>query len=133
MKDAVAVVIINKADKYLLIRRAKKDASEDYWCPVTGAVEKDETQEQAVIREAKEELGITVEPEKKVWECLTHNKEYRLHWWVVRHIDDEISANPLEVKEYRWVSVHEMPAIGKMFDSDLVFFQGIAVTIEREP
>ncbi len=124
MKDAVAV-IIKKAGRFLLIKRAKKDASEDYWCPVTGAVEKDETQEQAVIREAEEEVGIAVEPVKKVWECLTHNKQYRLHWWTARHIGGEISVNPLEVKEYKWVSVSEMP-VGKMFDADLMFFKEIA-------
>jgi 8-oxo-dGTP diphosphatase len=132
MKDAVAIVI-NEAGKFLLIKRAKKDASEDYWCPVTGAVEKDETQEQAVIREAKEEVGITVEPVKKVWECLTHNKKYRLHWWLAKHTGGAISANPREVKEYRWVSVSEMPAIGKMFEADLEFFQNVELTIGREP
>jgi 8-oxo-dGTP diphosphatase len=131
MKDAVAVVI-NRAGKYLLIKRAKKDASEDYWCPVTGAVEAGETQAQAVIREAREELGITVEPIRKIWECLTHNKKYRLHWWMVGLASDSINADPLEVKEYRWVSVSEMPAIGKMFHSDLVFFQDIAVTVNLE-
>ena len=132
MKDAVAIVI-SEAGRFLLIKRAKKDASEDYWCPVTGAVETGETQEQAVIREAKEELGITVKPVRKVWECLTHNKEYRLHWWMARLASDSVNADPQEVKEYRWISVSEMPGIGKMFEGDLVFFKTIAPRLRPDP
>lgn len=125
MHDAIAVVI-KKKEKFLLIKRAKKDAAIDYWCPITGAVETGETQEHAVIREAHEEMGIHVQPIKKVWECFTEDRRYRLHWWFVKVLNDEITINTEEVKDYRWLSFDEMQTIGKMFKADLLFFQEVA-------
>lgn len=122
MKQAVAIVI-QAGDKFLLIKRAKKGMAEDYWCPITGAIEGDETQEQAVVREAKEEMGITVIPIEKVWECYTEDHEYLLHWWSAKVVDDRITVNPDEVKEYKWVSYEQMKTLGKMFTADLDFFK----------
>ena len=122
MKQAVAV-IIRKGDKFLLIKRAKKGEAENYWCPITGAIEQDETQEQTVIREASEEMGIRVKPIQKVWECYTEDKQYLLHWWSAKLIDDRITMNHDEVKDYQWVNCEQMKNIGKMFKADLVFFK----------
>jgi 8-oxo-dGTP diphosphatase len=122
MKDAVAVVI-KRNNKFLLIKRAKHGAAEDYWCPITGAVEQGETQAQAVIREAKEEMGITVEPIQKVWECYTEDRKYLLHWWQVNILRDATTINPDEVKEYGWFNVDEMKTIRKIFAADLHFFK----------
>ncbi|UCF69976.1 MAG: NUDIX hydrolase [candidate division WOR-3 bacterium] len=125
MKDAVAVVL-KRDDRYLLIKRAKHGTAEDYWCPITGAVEDGETHAQAVEREAKEEMGITVEPLRKVWECPTNDREYLLHWWHAGVIQGEIAPNPLEVKEYGWFSLAQMENLAKMFGADRTFFAEIA-------
>jgi 8-oxo-dGTP pyrophosphatase MutT (NUDIX family) len=122
MKQAVAIVI-READRFLLIKRAKRGEAEDYWCPITGAIEPGETQEQAVIREASEEMGVTVAPIEKIWECYTEDKQYVLHWWSVRLVDDRITMNPDEVKDYQWVSYEQMKYIEKMFTADLNFFE----------
>ena len=128
MKDAVAVVV-KKDGKFLLIKRAKKGEAEDFWCPITGAVEHGETQEQAVIREACEEMGIRVEPIRKIWKCMTHDGDYRLHWWQVNLTEERITQNPDEVKAFAWVSVSEMGDIEHMFKADLFFFRTIGVQL----
>lgn len=128
MKDAVAV-IIKRGGKFLLIKRAKKGEAEDYWCPITGAIEKEETQEQTIIREAKEEMGITVKPIKKIWQCYTEDKQYLLHWWYVKLLNDKVIINRDEVKEYRWVHYREMQKIGRMFKADLQFFREIGINL----
>jgi 8-oxo-dGTP pyrophosphatase MutT (NUDIX family) len=130
MKDAVAVVI-KKDDTFFLIKRAKKGEAEDYWCPITGAVEPGETQYQTVIREAREEMGIEVEPVEKVWECLTDNHEYVLHWWFVRMKDQDMTANPDEVKGYKWLTADQMNELQKMFKPDRWFFKEIGVTLSE--
>lgn len=129
MKDAVAIVI-KKNGKFLMIKRAKKGEAEDYWCPITGAVEEGEQQEQAVIREAKEEMGVTVEPIRKVWVCPTEDEEYLLHWWYVKLKDNMIKMNRDEVKEFRWVDCAEMERMGKMFLADRQFFWEIGVNLD---
>ncbi len=122
MKDAVAVVL-EKNGKFLLIKRAKKGEAEDYWCPITGAVESDETQAEAVVREAKEEMGLDVKPVKKVWQCYTEDKQYLIHWWSAEQQNTTITPNPEEVKEYCWVTFAEMQQLDKMFSADLFFFK----------
>lgn len=128
MKDAVAVVI-KRGNAFLLIKRAKKGHAEDYWCPITGAVEPGETQEQAVVREAQEEMGILVEPVNKVWECPTDDQKYLLHWWFARMKQQDMTAHPDEVKEFHWVTVDQMETLGKMFDADRHFFRMIGTTL----
>ncbi len=128
MKDAVAVVI-KKNGKFLMIKRAKKGEAEDYWCPITGAVEEGEEQEQAVVREAKEEMGLTVEPMEKVWECPTEDNEYLIHWWRVKLKDSMIEMNRNEVKAYCWADCAEMEQMTKMFSADRRFFRKIGVNL----
>lgn len=127
LKQAVAIVI-KTGNRFLLIKRAKKGQAEDYWCPITGAIENGESQEQAVVREASEEMGIAVAPVKKVWECYTEDKEYLLHWWSAKLVDATITMNPDEVKDYQWVSYEEMKGLGKMFEADLGFFEKASKT-----
>jgi len=125
-------VVIKRGDKFLLIKRGKKGEAEDYWCPITGAVEDGETQKEAVKREAREEMGITVKPIKKVWQCYTEDREYLLHWWFVRLVNDKIKVNADEVKTYCWANYAEMQEIEKMFRADLKFFKEVAPHLSDE-
>jgi len=63
-KFAVAVTaIIVRDDTVLLLKRsADKAHLPGYWDPCSGRMESGETPEQAVVREAREETGLDVEP-----------------------------------------------------------------------
>ena len=64
MLEAVVAVITN-GDKVLLIQRAPSVRGGGYWAPVSGEVEPGESQQAAVAREAKEEVGLTVRPVRR--------------------------------------------------------------------
>jgi len=53
---------IEKEDKYLMIHRTKKenDPNHDKWIGVGGKLEKDESPDECMIREVKEETGLDV-------------------------------------------------------------------------
>ncbi len=51
-------VVIRSGDRYLLLHRGKHD----FWQPVTGRLEKNETTAQAAVRETREETGLYLEP-----------------------------------------------------------------------
>ncbi|MBQ9886588.1 MAG: 8-oxo-dGTP diphosphatase [Lachnospiraceae bacterium] len=53
---------IEKNDKYLMLHRVKKenDINHDKWIGVGGKFEKDETPEECLLREVKEETGLTL-------------------------------------------------------------------------
>ena len=57
----VAAALIRDRDKFLICRRPAEKARPLLWEFVGGKVEPGETGEQALARECREELGITVE------------------------------------------------------------------------
>ena len=59
MKNS-AICYINNGDKYLMLHRVKKknDINEGKWIGVGGKFEKDESPEECIIRETKEETGL---------------------------------------------------------------------------
>ena len=65
-KNRAVLILINDR-KILLMYRFKN--GEEYYVFPGGGVEENETLEQAAIREAKEETGLTVTLKKKLWEC----------------------------------------------------------------
>ncbi|HEY3251006.1 MAG TPA: NUDIX domain-containing protein, partial [Ignavibacteria bacterium] len=67
----------------MFVKRADNVVAGGFWCPVSGRIENGETQQNAVIREALEEVGLNVKPIKKVWECEAEHGGYLLHWWTV--------------------------------------------------
>lgn len=77
-----AVALINDNDEVLLAQRPEGKRLAGKWEFPGGKVEKDESPEQALIRELHEELGIDVEPHnlEPFW-FLSHNymKDYGFH------------------------------------------------------
>ncbi|MCL6611716.1 MAG: NUDIX domain-containing protein [Peptococcaceae bacterium] len=124
MKDAVAI-LIEWEGRYLFVQRPPGDLFEGYWSPPTGKVEPGESQRQAVAREAMEELGLPVIPEKKVWESVTTHRNFVLHWWTAKPLSREIRINENEVSGYAWIYPSEIRSLGKVFDSHAHFFENL--------
>ena len=72
MKNRVRAIIIEN-DKVLLIKRTKPDLV--YWVIPGGGVEDGETNEQALKRECREELGVNVEIKDLVLEIVSEKEE----------------------------------------------------------
>ena len=117
------VAIIERAGRYLMIRRPDDIRAGGYWCFVGGAIEDGESQEQALVREVYEEVALQVAPGEKVWECLSIYKEWVLHCWTVCDSGGEVQADPREVAEYRWLTVAEIMCLPKLMPSVPEFFR----------
>ncbi|MCH8912842.1 MAG: NUDIX domain-containing protein [Planctomycetes bacterium] len=117
------VAIIERAGRYLMIRRPDDIRAGGYWCFVGGAIEDGESQEQALVREVYEEVALEVAPGEKVWECLSIYKEWVLHCWTVRDSGGEVQAEPREVAEFRWLTVAEIMRLPKLMPSVPEFFR----------
>ena len=118
------VAVIRKDGLYLLIQRALNIRSGGLWCFVGGAVEPPESQEQALVREVQEEVGLEVCPIEKVWECLSPNRLWRLHCWSTSLQSHTVTPNPNEVADYRWMTPAEisrwpdvLPSVFEFFDA----------------
>lgn len=61
----VVSIILHKQGKALMLQRAKEPLK-NYWCLPGGYINYEETPEQAIIRETKEELGVNIKINKLV-------------------------------------------------------------------
>jgi 8-oxo-dGTP pyrophosphatase MutT (NUDIX family) len=85
-------------------------------------MEPGESQQETLVREVREEVGLTVVPSAKVWESRTADGQFLLHWWSARADEGEVVPDPREVAESRWVTVAEFLALEPLFPADREFF-----------
>lgn len=123
-RQAIVAVLL-RADRVLVIRRGPAVDRPGYWQPLSGKIEPGETQQEALVREVMEEVGLTVVPLAKVWESETDDGTFRLHWWSARADTGEVIPDPHEVAETRWITPEEFPTLDPTFEGDLEFFDRI--------
>ncbi len=131
MLEAV-VAVITKGNKVLLIQRAPSVRGAGYWAPVSGEVEPGESQEVAVVREAKEEVGLTVRPLRKVWENISSRGTFRLHWWLAEYAGGELVLEKREVSDARWLTADEICGLDSTFEGDREFYQKVLPSLVTE-
>lgn len=108
------VYIFNDQGEILLARRhPSKNMHPDMWGPsASGTVEVGETYEQNIIKEIKEELGITVEQLKYCGShCIDHGTAKRFTGMfkaVWNGTIDRITLEADEVSEVRWTPLEEL-------------------------
>ena len=104
--DVVAAVIL-KNNKFFIAQRNRNKHMGLYWEFPGGKVEKNENFEQALKREIKEELNISILINKKIGvENYQDNKiNVKLHYYLCSHIDGEFILN--EHEDSAWVAKNE--------------------------
>lgn len=123
-RHAVVAVILREGH-VLMVRRGPDAPMAGFWSPPSGRIEQGESQEAAVVREVREELGLVVRPVEKVWECPTHDGGYLLHWWLAEADLGEPRPDPREVSEVRWISPKEFAGLAPTFEAHAGFFEEI--------
>lgn len=118
------MVIIEQAGKYLLGKRSReKDIAPNYWAPISGKLEAGETQEMAVSREVLEEVGLIVNPIRKIETMYSRDEKCILHWWYAKIISGSAWLSNDEHTELAWVSVEEMTRLNPIFPEDIEVFR----------
>lgn len=111
--------ILIEGDKILLIRRGK-EPFKGMWGVPGGRIEDDETAEQCLVREMKEETGLDVVPLKLVGLYSDPKRDPRLiiaAAYLVKRVGGEVRGGD-DAAEARWYGLEDMPALctdhGKM-------------------
>jgi len=118
------VAVIEREGEFLVIRRAEGIAAAGCWCFPGGAIESGETQEAALVREVREELGLEVRPFERVWRWERPDGTLVLHWWRASLCDSRAwQLHPAEVAEARWVSPRQLLAMTPVLESNLAFLR----------
>lgn len=105
--EVVAALIWDK-DKFLICQRPADKARGLLWEFVGGKVEKGESKEQALIRECKEELAITVEPHGIFTEVVHEYPDITVHLTL---FDCAIFSGELALLEHnamQWITPAEI-------------------------
>ena len=108
MINVVAGVIRNENGKILITQRNLKKAQGGLWEFPGGKIEPNETKENAIIREIKEELDIDIQVESYLSEKMFNypEKDINLIALECKKINGNIKL--LEHEDYRWVANSEL-------------------------
>ena len=118
MKRIVArgIIFINK--KLIAIHRIKeKDGKcEEYYVFPGGGVEENETMEEAVIREIKEEIGIDVKAKKYLYKLDTENTVE--HFFLCEYVNGDVGTGtgPEFTSKDRGVYIPELVDVNEVGD-----------------
>ena len=111
MTDVVAALIW-KDGRFLACQRPAHKARGLLWEFVGGKVEPGETKEEALIRECREELNITVSPGDVFMEVIHAYPDLTVRLTIFHATIAEGVPKALEHNEIRWITTQEIDEMG---------------------
>jgi 8-oxo-dGTP diphosphatase len=109
----------------LVIRRSRSVVAPLTYCFPGGGIEPGESEETALVRESCEEIGVTIRPTRRLWECVTA-WQVQLAWWLAELDPTEVpEPNPAEVESIHWFTPAEMAQLPDVLPSNRVFLEMI--------
>lgn len=123
------VAIIQRSDAFLFVKRSDyTEAASGYWCPVSGHIEKNETQEDALKREVMEEVGLEVVAVEKVCEIPSSDGQFVLHYWTTEIIAGEARICSHEATAMKWVTLEEMRQLEPKFEEEVQILEELGAS-----
>lgn len=121
IKEYVGCILLNKDKEILLQKKTKDYKYPGCWSLFGGSIEANETPEQAIIRELKEEIGIdfNINNLKFFKEVICENKKEKLKFGV---FTSEFNKNISEIKigegcGVAFFAIEEVQNLNLMFDT----------------
>lgn len=108
MIEVVAALIWDK-DKFLICQRPAHKARALLWEFVGGKVEPGEYKEQALIRECREELAVTLSVGDVFMDVVHTYPDITIHLTLFNAVIAEGTPQKLEHNDIRWISPAEIP------------------------
>ncbi len=108
MTEVVAALIWDK-DKFMICQRPAYKARGLLWEFVGGKVEAGETKEQALIRECREELSITLSVDDEFMDVVHEYSDITVHLTLFNAKIAEGIPQKLEHNDIRWITAKEIP------------------------
>lgn len=105
----VAAALIWRDNKFMICQRPAHKGNALLWEFVGGKAEKGETLEQALIRECKEELDVTVSVGEKFIETEHQYPDIKVHLTVFNAKIESGEPKLLEHNDMKWITPEEIP------------------------
>lgn len=107
MTDVVAALIWDNG-RFMICQRPERKSCAMLWEFVGGKVEKGESKEQALIRECREELAVTVRPHDVFCELDHEYPDITIHLTLFNAEITEGVPQKLEHNDIRWITPSEI-------------------------
>ena len=107
MNIEVTIGVVTDNSKVLIVKR-KKGEGNLIWQFPGGTVEPNETDEEAVVREVKEETGCNISIVKLIGERIHPYTRKPMSYWACKYESGNISVNDDDLEEARWVEKKEL-------------------------
>ena len=108
MTEVVAALIWNN-DKFMICQRPAHKARGLLWEFVGGKVEPGETKEEALIRECREELAVTLTVNNVFMDVIHEYPDLTVHVSLFNAVIAEVEPQKLEHNDIQWISPSEIP------------------------
>ncbi|MDD2297157.1 MAG: (deoxy)nucleoside triphosphate pyrophosphohydrolase, partial [Sphaerochaetaceae bacterium] len=105
----VVAALIRDQNKFMICQRPAHKARGLLWEFVGGKVEPGETKEEALVRECREELGVTVEVEEVFLEVDHVYPDISVHLTLFHATIKKGAPQLLEHRDMRWIASEEIP------------------------
>lgn len=102
--------IIRRQDRLLMIQRSATVRVPLAWCFPGGTIEKGESQDEALVREMREEIHVEVAPGALLMTQTKHEGRLVLYCWSAEILSGEPRPNPKEVARIEWLTPTEIRA-----------------------
>ena len=104
----VVAALVWEGEKFMICQRPVHKARGLLWEFVGGKVEKGETKEQALIRECREELAVTVSPRDVFMDVVHEYPDLTVHLTLFNASIAEGVPQKLEHNDIQWITVGEI-------------------------
>ena len=108
MTEVVAALIWDK-DKFMICQRPAHKARGLLWEFVGGKVESGETKEQALVRECREELAVTISVGEVFMDVTHEYPDLTVHLTLFNATIAEGKPQKLEHNDIKWITPSEIP------------------------
>ena len=105
----VAAALIWDNDKFMICRRPAHKSNALLWEFVGGKLEPGETKQEALIRECKEELNITVDVGEEFFDVVHQYPDILVHLTLFNATIEEGTPELLEHCDLKWITPNEIP------------------------
>ena len=121
-----AVAVVARRGWLLVIRRSRSVIAPGAFCFPGGGIETGETEQEALVREIREELDAEIRPVRRIWQSVTP-WQVHLVWWFCQLADDaQLVPNPAEVESIHWYTPAEMAQLPGLLTSNRQFLEMLA-------
>ena len=107
----VVAALIRQGDRFLACQRPEGKARALLWEFVGGKVEPGETKEAAIVRECREELGVTIRAGERCMELVHQYPDLTVRLTLFHASIPHGTPQRLEHHDIRWVTLSEAEAL----------------------